>query len=96
MATTNGHVSPSSSDAPLKTADLAVLNFSKLHAYDEAELSGLISACENEGFFYLDLHDWQSGKVLEDLETANTIMRAWFDKPREEKMKNESLDDNNG
>lgn len=96
MTTTNGDASPSFPDVPLKTANLAVLTFSKFIANDHAKLSKLVSACENEGFFYLDLHDWQSGKVIADLEIANTIMRDWFNKPLDEKMKNESHDDNNG
>lgn len=53
-------------------------------------------ACENEGFFYLDLNDWESGKMLEDLDIATRLMRLWFEKPLEEKMKNHSDDDCNG
>ena len=96
MATANGDALPSSSDVPLQTADLAVLKFSKLLAIDHAELSSLVSACEKDGFFYLDLHEWQSGKVIADLDIANTIMRTWFENPLEEKMKNEWHDDTHG
>lgn len=96
MAITTHEVEQDHSGEWVQTAELAVLSLTKLLRNDPAELASLVRACENEGFFYLDLHDWKSGKMLEDLDIATRLMRLWFEKPLEEKMKNHTDDDCNG
>ena len=55
-----------------------------------------MKACEDQGFFYLDLHNWESGKILGDLDIASRLMRLWFEKPLEEKMENRTNEVTNG
>ncbi|KAF5711900.1 2og-fe oxygenase family [Fusarium mundagurra] len=48
------------------------------------------------GFFYLDLRDWESGKILKTLEDAWVVMKQWFDRPLEKKMQMETISDAHG
>ncbi|KAF5516747.1 2-oxoglutarate-dependent dioxygenase gloE [Colletotrichum siamense] len=50
----------------LEQANLHKLNFRSLVNKDEKSLSTLMSACENHGFFYLDLRDWESSSMLKN------------------------------
>jgi isopenicillin N synthase-like dioxygenase len=77
-------------------ADLHVLNFCSLQSGDESELAKLLSACEQHGFFYLDLRDWESGEILHSLEETWNIMKRWFDQPLQEKLKTETISDAHG
>ena len=56
----------------------------------------MLSACEDHGFFYLDLRDWESGKVLLKLEETWRIMKPWFDQPLAEKLKTETISNAHG
>lgn len=87
---TTDHVS-----AP-EEANLPVLSFSSLLNGDESELASLLSACEDHGFFYLDLRDWESGAVLLKLEETWRIMKPWFNQPLAEKLKTETISDAHG
>lgn len=80
----------------LDQANLHILNFSSLLNGDKSELAKLLSACENYGFFYLDLRDWESGTMLQSLEATWRIMKQWFNKPLEEKLKTETISDAHG
>lgn len=77
-------------------ANLHVLSFSSLLRGDKSELANLLSACEYHGFFYLDLRDWQSGRMLQKLEATWRIMKQWFDQPLEVKLKTETISDAHG
>jgi isopenicillin N synthase-like dioxygenase len=77
-------------------ANLHVLNFCSLQRGDESELANLLSACEQHGFFYLDLRDWESGGMLHNLEQIWNIMKKWFDQPLQEKLKTENISDAHG
>lgn len=77
-------------------ASLHTLNFISLLNGDVTEQANLLSACEDHGFFYLDLRDWDSGKMLQTLEDAWVVMKRWFDRPLEEKMKTETISDAHG
>jgi isopenicillin N synthase-like dioxygenase len=77
-------------------ANLHTLNFCSLLNGDVAGRANLLSACEDYGFFYLDLRDWESGKMLKALEATWVIMKQWFGQPLEEKMKTETISDAHG
>jgi isopenicillin N synthase-like dioxygenase len=83
------------SPAP-EQANLHTLKFSSLLQKDENALATLLSACEKDGFFYLDLRDWDSGTMLRNYEATGKIMKQWFDQPLEEKSKTETLSDAHG
>lgn len=77
-------------------ANLHTLNFTSLLSGDATEQANLLSACEDHGFFYLDLRNWDSGNMLRTLEDAWVVMKQWFDQPLEEKMKTETISDAHG
>ncbi|RGP61347.1 hypothetical protein FLONG3_10581 [Fusarium longipes] len=77
-------------------ANLHVLSFSSLLNGDKSELANLLSACEDHGFFYLDLRDEESGKILQQLEATWEIMKPWFSQPLEEKLKTKTISDAHG
>lgn len=77
-------------------ANLHVLSFSRLLNGDKSELANLLSACEHHGFFYLDLRDWESGRMLQSLEATWRIMKPWFDQPLMDKLKTETISDAHG
>ncbi|KAK1855165.1 2og-fe oxygenase family protein [Colletotrichum chrysophilum] len=80
----------------LEQANLHTLNFRSLVNKDEKSLSTLLSACENHGFFYLDLRDWESGSMLKNYESSGQIMKQWFNQPLEEKLRTETISDAHG
>jgi isopenicillin N synthase-like dioxygenase len=87
MAVSNGEtiaVAPKSY-GPL--ANLDTITFSKLLDRNPEQVSKLLSACENVGFFYLDISDQYSATMLENLEGVNSAMREWFAQPESVKRK---------
>ncbi|XDG07374.1 hypothetical protein ABKA04_006989 [Annulohypoxylon sp. FPYF3050] len=70
-----------------QTAHLEVLNYANLAAKDATELTKLLSACQNQGFFYLDLGGSGFSHPLDIRLKALSLTREWFDRPSEEKMK---------
>ncbi|KPM44140.1 hypothetical protein AK830_g2475 [Neonectria ditissima] len=88
-ATTNPSPAP-------EQAQLHVLSFASLLKGDPNEAANLLSACENDGFFYLDIRDWESGAMLKDLEEAGRVTKEWFKQPLEQKLKTETLSDAHG
>lgn len=89
LATTGPNLSP-------EEANLHVLSFSSLLNGDKSELANLLSACEDDGFFYLDLRDWESGRMLQTLEATWRIIKQWFDQPLGEKLKTKTISDAHG
>jgi isopenicillin N synthase-like dioxygenase len=69
------------------TAYLQTLSFAKLAGKDVGELAKLLEACQQQGFFYLDLAGSDAAQALEDRLQALSLTKEWFDRPMEEKMK---------
>lgn len=70
------------------TAPLLRLSLASLLARDPTELSRFFSACEDIGFFYLDLASCDEGKaILADADRLFGVGAALFDLPVEEKIK---------
>ncbi|GKZ28429.1 hypothetical protein AbraIFM66950_007097 [Aspergillus brasiliensis] len=69
------------------TADLSTIQFIKLFDKDQSELKKLITACENDGFFYLDLQHGGSEKFWSDLYEIDSITKKWFSQPEHVKLK---------
>ncbi|KAK1715146.1 hypothetical protein BDP67DRAFT_400276 [Colletotrichum lupini] len=69
------------------TANLDTVVFSKVLDRDPATIDKIISACENVGFFYLDISDQYSATMLENLDRLNIVMKDWFDQPTAAKRK---------
>lgn len=68
-------------------AKLDTITFSKLLDRNPEQVSKLMSACENVGFFYLDISDQYSATMLENLDRVNSAMRDWFAQPESVKRK---------
>ena len=69
------------------TAHLETLSFAKLASKEKTELKRLLDACQQQGFFYLDLADSTASQGLDDRRKGLSLTQAWFDRPTEEKMK---------
>lgn len=69
------------------TAHLETLDFAKLASKDPSELTKLLHACQQQGFFYLDLVGSSASQGLDDRLKALSLTKEWFDRPTEEKMK---------
>lgn len=69
------------------TAQLDTIVFTKLLDRDPEQVRKLMSACENVGFFYLDISDHYSASMLNNLENLNAVMRKWFAQPEAKKRK---------
>lgn len=82
---TNGtSLPPFPTDVP--TAPLLKLSLSKLQAHDPEEIARLTQACEDLGFFYLDLRG-TGDRVLEEASQLFDIAENLYDLPLEEKKK---------
>ncbi|KAL0931404.1 uncharacterized protein CTRU02_214139 [Colletotrichum truncatum] len=68
-------------------ANLDTVVFSKVLDRDPETISKIISACENVGFFYLDISDQYSATMLNNLEKLNSVMKDWFAQPTAAKRK---------
>ncbi len=82
--TTEGHSFPNPSMQSI-IAKLETTKFAPLLDRDEVELAKLAQACENEGFFYLDLSDRGSDRLFDDLERVSGLVKNWMKQPREMK-----------
>lgn len=77
---------PFPKDVP--TAPLLRLSLKRLLAHDNEEINRLIDACEDIGFFYLDLQDAGfSSSILDDADKLFNISKQFYDLPLEEKKK---------
>ena len=77
-------------------AHLHTLTFSSVVKGEAAALAALVDACEKDGFFYLDLRDWDSGDMLASLQAAGDLMKEWLKQPLDKKMATETLSDAHG
>lgn len=67
-------------------ANLQTIKFAKLANKEPAELQRLLDACQQQGFFYLDLAESGSSEGLETRQNALSVTKKWFESPMEEKM----------
>ncbi|KAK3314215.1 hypothetical protein B0H66DRAFT_630699 [Apodospora peruviana] len=77
-------------------ANLQTIDFDKLVNKDADEVRRLVEICTNDGFLYLDLTQWNGGKLLKSLDECNNIVKDWFTKPIEEKAATVTLSDAHG
>lgn len=75
---------PFPNDVP--TAPLLTLSFDKLQKNDSQEIKRLVRACEDLGFFYLDLRG-PGDRILNDADKLFKIGEELYDLPLEEKQK---------
>jgi len=83
----------STQNSQISTQDIAVLktiDLSKLLANDHGELASLLSACEDEGFFYLNLSGTESKDMWPQTQKIFAVMQEYFDQPLEDKLKFEA------
>ncbi|KAK2009851.1 Clavaminate synthase-like protein [Colletotrichum eremochloae] len=80
--------------APL--AQLRTIKFSSLLDRDPAELTKLIRACEEVGFFYLDLTSPCDEKMLRNLEDLSALMKGWFMHSLEKKLQTRTASNSHG
>ena len=71
----------------LKTAHLKTIDFSRLLAQENQEVCNLLSACQESGFFYVDLQGQCARGLLEDEEKVYEMMQDYFDQPLAIKMR---------
>lgn len=69
------------------TAHLETLSYAKLAGKDQTELTRLLNACQQQGFFYLDLAGSDVSQALNDPKKALAETTEWFNRPTEEKMR---------
>jgi isopenicillin N synthase-like dioxygenase len=68
-------------------ADLPIIDLSKLLEGDLVTKSRLLAACQEVGFFYLDLQSPSGGATLRQVEDLFDTAQKIFDLPVEEKSK---------
>ena len=81
---------------PVQLAELRTIQLNRLLDYDEEEVTKLVLACKEVGFFYLDLTGSGSRKMVENLERSNETMKDWFSQDLKTKMKTESVSRSHG
>jgi hypothetical protein len=72
---------------PLNDAKLETVEMLKLVRREPEELQKLLRACQNDGFFYVKLLDFDNGRLLNDWRNIVHLMQPWFRRPLAEKMK---------
>ena len=75
--------------ADANIAALPTISFSSLTARDPNELDKLLQACQDVGFFYLDLRGAASKNILQDWRSVLDFMALYFDQD----LSTKSLDD---
>jgi len=68
-------------------AHLNTLNFSAIVSGDPSETDLLLKSCIEDGFFYLDLLNDDTRRILEDVDGIYALMKTYFRQPLEVKMK---------
>lgn len=79
---------------PLPEAPLRVINWGRLKCNDAGERDKLLSACEGQGFFYLDLSCDEA--FLKDWQAVLDFMAKYFHQDVAEKMKDDRQSDTHG
>lgn len=83
-------------DQTISIATLHTINLALLFDGNRDEVGKMLKAAETDGFFYLDVRDWNNGVMLHDLDAANSLIKKWFELPADEKKKTVTLSDAHG
>jgi isopenicillin N synthase-like dioxygenase len=70
-------------------AHLETINFAKLLAQEESEVTRLLDASSTAGFFYVDLQGQSTRTLLEDEHKMYQTMEQYFDQPIDVKLKDD-------
>ncbi|KAL4790187.1 putative 2OG-Fe(II) oxygenase family oxidoreductase [Aspergillus venezuelensis] len=81
-------------DPTTETAPLCVIDWARLKADDAAESDRLLAACENQGFFYLDITS--DASFLQDHQSVLRFADKYFHQDIEQKMKDDRQSDTHG
>ncbi|MCJ1266370.1 hypothetical protein MMC22_006254 [Lobaria immixta] len=75
----------------LKTAPLLIIDFARLLRHDTSEVNRLVEACQNHGFFYLDLQgvDTESQTILADWQSLLQTAEKYFSQADEIKTRDD-------
>ncbi|KAF2685014.1 2OG-Fe(II) oxygenase family oxidoreductase [Lentithecium fluviatile CBS 122367] len=76
------HTSAIPGSARLKTVDLSGLRSREL-----SETGALLRACEEDGFFYLDIRRVNNAQMIKDWMLIQSLMQPWFARPFHDKMR---------
>lgn len=88
---------PSEDICDRPVANLRTIQFRKLIDRDPDELDKLIAACEQVGFFYLDLVSGNvASQMLDNHEALSSIMANWFAQDLSVKMKTPTISNSHG
>ncbi|KAJ5600822.1 hypothetical protein N7450_001889 [Penicillium hetheringtonii] len=71
----------------VRTADLSTIQFYNLFDKNKSEMKKLLTACEEDGFFYLNLQSEGSEKFWKDLDEIDRLAKDWFAQPTAVKLK---------
>ncbi|KAG8170160.1 hypothetical protein KVR01_000905 [Diaporthe batatas] len=77
-------------------ATLRTITFANLLDRDPIEMTKLIRACEEVGFFYLKLTCPGSQNILQNLEELSSTMREWFSQDEDTKLKTATISNSHG
>lgn len=77
-------------------AELRTIKMHRLLDCDTEEVKKLILACQEVGFFYLDLKSSGCGTLLANIDRANSIMTEWFGQNLENKLQTETVSRSHG
>jgi isopenicillin N synthase-like dioxygenase len=75
---------------PREMATLKTISFEKLLCSDHDELVSLLSACADDGFFWLDLSREETKHHWRQAEEIFIVMKEFFDQPLEKKLEFDS------
>lgn len=75
MTVSNMKAAPATNGHHVPLAKLDTVVFSKILDRDPQQIRNLISACENVGFFYLDISDQYSRGLLKNLDELMPVMK---------------------
>lgn len=87
---------PGLTEADTPLAELRTIKFSALLDRDPIELTKLIKACTEVGFFYLDLTTPCARKMLRNLQELSTLMANWFEQPLHKKLETDTASNSHG
>ncbi|KAK6857638.1 hypothetical protein PG995_006465 [Apiospora arundinis] len=85
---------PAATSVPV--ASLRTIDFSKLIDRDSMEMTKLILACQEVGFFYLDLSSSGCENLLFNRDVVSGHMEQWFKQDKAEKAKTVTVSNSHG
>lgn len=69
----------------VRVAELKTIDFGKMLSNEPEELQRLLSCCQDEGFFYLDLRGIDGRRTLDDEQRLLGMMARFFHSSFDEK-----------